>query len=572
MRSLILICIFLFTTAICCNAVSFSINNIQDLESFASIISQKDSQYDVTLNADIDISESSKPNLFAHPLGYNTQTGNKCYLFSGSFEGNGFTIKNLKMDNDKLDSGLFCGLKNVEIRNLVIGSSCSFKGDHSGSIAPRAYENVTLRNIINKASIIGGEFIGGLIGFVGNVKNSSIIIDSCINEGDIDGEQYTNNAVCGGIIGDLWVTENFNITIRNTTNNGSVRGRTFVGGFISNMEFNNDLVVNITNSINNGDCAHRLLESDSPVVGGAIGSIFHNNNCMIIIDSFTNNGSVTSRSSSFAAYSGGLIAYFQTNNGINLHIRNSINNGKILAVASPSPYVAGIICVIVESNNNSVVYLENNVNNGVFDCEDSSCYCGGIISLFKTNPGMEATLVNNTNNAPLYAKNVSVLGGIVGFVRDGPNKLVIDHGVNNGKLSADTVLNTIGGIVSYTDCVDYEGPMELVLKNCENKGKIESSSRGLCMGLVGVLKHSQVTVDVFNSINKGDVSCPNSYGIALVLRNAKNIVSIGSYATNPFWEESTGSCSDLFYKGTCSKCPSCAKSISLEGKYYVTDN
>jgi len=337
------------------------------------------------------------------------------------------------------------------------------------------------------------------------------------------------------------------------------------------MRFNNDLVVKITNSINSGDCTHRLLESDTSSVAGAIGFIWENNNCTITVDSFTNNGSMISRSSSVNAFVGGLIGCSQGNAFFKLNVSNSINSGKIEGVASPSPYLSGIVCSIVGSTNYSVLYLENNVNNGVFDCEDSNCYSAGIISLLQTNTEMEATIINNTNNAPLHAKNVLLLGGIVGFVRDGPRKMVIDHGLNTGKLSAGTLYNSIGGIVGLIDRVDYEGPMEVLLTNCENKGVMEASGEGFCDGLIGALEKSKATIDVFNSINKGSLFCRISHGIARLLTNAKNVVSVG-YADYPFWEQSSGSCSDLFHNGTCSNCPSCAKSISLEGKYYVTDN
>ena len=79
---------------------------------------------EIVLDGDLDFSNTS----LVYPLGASSDTS--CVAYSGVFRGNGYSIKGLKMnnadDNKYRKAGLFCGVKDATVENLVIDSTCFF--------------------------------------------------------------------------------------------------------------------------------------------------------------------------------------------------------------------------------------------------------------------------------------------------------------------------------------------------------------------------------------------------------------------------------------------------------------
>ena len=164
--------------------------------------------------------------------------------FAGSFDGNGRTIKNLKVTSGEGENniGLFGLIKvaeGVEIKNVVIdGATIKGSGQSTGALAgamtagakwqsgvglvPDACKNITVKN----ATVEGGKYTGGVIGYaqtnfdaitVENTKVSSIKNTHAEDSGENAG------LVCGNLY-DLFNAKN--ITIKN----GEVFGFAKVGG------------------------------------------------------------------------------------------------------------------------------------------------------------------------------------------------------------------------------------------------------------------------------------------------------------------------------------------------------
>ena len=165
--------------------------------------------------------------------------------FAGSFNGNGNTIKNLKVTGGEGENniGLFGLIKvaeGVEIKNVVIdGATIKGSGQSTGALAgamtsgakwqsgvglvPDACKNITVKNAV----VEGGKYTGGVIGYaqtnfhtitventkVSSIKNNLLAEDSGENAG----------LVCGNLY-DLFNAKN--ITIKN----GEVFGFAKVGG------------------------------------------------------------------------------------------------------------------------------------------------------------------------------------------------------------------------------------------------------------------------------------------------------------------------------------------------------
>ena len=112
----------------------YEVRTAQDLMKLFEGVSGTTLTSHVALLSDLDFSSST----LTLPLG--ASSNGKCVAFSGVFEGNGHSIKNIVMNNKNnakyKNAGLFCSLKNATVENLVIDLSCSFSGYFAGALNP----------------------------------------------------------------------------------------------------------------------------------------------------------------------------------------------------------------------------------------------------------------------------------------------------------------------------------------------------------------------------------------------------------------------------------------------------
>lgn len=139
--------------------------------------------------------------------------------YSGTFDGDGYTISGLYSESDYAglfgvigDSGVVC---NVSLDNGYLHGGESAYSSYAGSIA--AYNMGTIRGCTSSLSVLGGAWAAG--GIAGGCQG---VIDECRNEGTVDGYSLT-----GGIVGYSTTT-----TISNCVNVGLVtaRGQDLSGG------------------------------------------------------------------------------------------------------------------------------------------------------------------------------------------------------------------------------------------------------------------------------------------------------------------------------------------------------
>lgn len=126
------------------------------------------------------------------PIGwYNTET-DILYHFAGTFDGNGYEVTGLTINNSQSYQGLF-GYSVGTIKNLTVNGS--IKGDsYVGAVVGRNDGNVL--NCTSKVSVIGqGNFVGGIVGY-NNGK-----INRCVNLASLSAESSTLKSNAGGIAG-----------------------------------------------------------------------------------------------------------------------------------------------------------------------------------------------------------------------------------------------------------------------------------------------------------------------------------------------------------------------------------
>ena len=217
--------------------------------------------------------------------------------FSGTFDGNGYSITNLK----STIGGLFydftgtatvniknLGLKNVDVRNGALADSaygatvanCYVTGNVTGrgGLLGSAYSGTIVENCYSSANVEG---MGGLVGYgdkitirnsytTGNVSSTSVaggIIGNSSSKNDIlencysTGTVFSTNDSAGGIGGRV------NGTVTNCFATGDVTGKNGVGGLIGESYANNISNCYATGNVTGQDCVGGLIGRNYGVYG-----------------------------------------------------------------------------------------------------------------------------------------------------------------------------------------------------------------------------------------------------------------------------------------------------------------
>ena len=151
--------------------------------------------------------------------------------FNGNYNGLGHTIKNLNINISADNQGLFgvLGKKgNVEYVNLV---NVNITGDdntstNTGSVAGLSYGTVT--NCSSTGSVIGYDYVGGLVGQVCADNDDTSVVEKCYSTCNVTGTNYC----AGGVAG--YVTRGSNITYCYST--GKIEGSSNIGGVVGRVD------------------------------------------------------------------------------------------------------------------------------------------------------------------------------------------------------------------------------------------------------------------------------------------------------------------------------------------------
>lgn len=111
--------------------------------------------------------------------------------FAGEFDGNGYTISNIMINERTSDNMGVFGYVTGSIKNLTVTGSIASTGNNTGGIAG-TLAGGSIENCISEVNVTGGCNVGGIAG-----ENVEGTVNSCINRGDI-----TGNMRVGGIIGE----------------------------------------------------------------------------------------------------------------------------------------------------------------------------------------------------------------------------------------------------------------------------------------------------------------------------------------------------------------------------------
>lgn len=401
--------------------------------------------------------------------------------FNGNFNGLGFTIKNLYINENQENTyctGLFgyVGESGI-VENIVIKDSYISGYFETGSIVGR--NKGTIKNCKNYCSINANKLTGGIAG-----RNCGII-ENCINYGSIS----TTEVQTGGIAGNCDYGKN--VIVRNCENYGDINStKSYIGG-IAGGTFSSyeNVIVNINDCKNYGNIGK--IENNNANIGGIVGVLQQQT-----IKNCVNYGEIKGRENV-----GGITGYTGYDNNKTTLIEKSKNYGTINGTYK----CVGGICGF---NTGGGILECSNIGEVILNGEETYYGVAGIAG--SGGSSNTDTYIEKCYNAgkitlELTNSNSCQIAGIVGNLgmsKSGEHKGYIKDCYNKGEINCigNEKKQGVTGIVAWARFV--------VVQNCYNTGKLEgqdANSSGIVYGYDG-------KIDIEN--NYWLNTCGATYGIA----------------------------------------------------------
>lgn len=282
--------------------------------------------------------------------------------FAGVFNGNGYIIRGMKIDNNERYQGLF-GYVSGTVSDLTIKNSFIRAREGVGAITG-LNEGRIVNCKVEKTIIKGTEKIGGLIGIA--MTNSYIENCQTLKEVTVSADENI-----GGIVG----YANNNASILNCVNNANLTGTNYVGGISGIVFYGSE----IKECLNNSSAI-----SGGNYVGGLVGY------SQAQIEKSSSTGTIIGKN-----YVGGLVGL----NYVMGNITNSFNDAKITVSEDNGGGIVGL--------NNATI--ANCYNSGEIDCSKATgLRIGGICG-----QNLSESFIYTSYNIGKI-KNENYAGGLVG--------------------------------------------------------------------------------------------------------------------------------------------------------------
>ncbi len=194
------------------------------------------------------------------------------FLFDGTFDGGGFTINGLTIDNQETAKTHFAlfGYVNANgtVKDFSVNGSVRSQGGVTAGVA--AYNSGTIENVHSSVNVSGTGYVGGIVGSNDGSYGSSATVINCSNSGNINGTNtwigglvgfmqsgsISNSYNTGGVAGDVDKSSNIggisggvvdSTNIANVYNSGAVSGNYNVGSLFGTIGDNPDTDYHISN-------------------------------------------------------------------------------------------------------------------------------------------------------------------------------------------------------------------------------------------------------------------------------------------------------------------------------------
>ena len=303
--------------------------------------------------------------------------GTSSTKFTGTFDGNGYSIKNLYINNPEQSCiGLFGYTLGSTIKNLTFNDLSINGKNYVGSVVGYVYNTLISNITLSKGIVIGNDYVGGIAGYI-----SSTTITNCNYSGEITGKNYI-----GGIAG--WSVLESKIDLCNVQ--GVIVGEDYVGGVVGyqyssymlcESSYDSSFVYNYLQRCNNASKV-----SGRSYVGGITGC----SKSYYEYDNYDDRGH-----------------YYVDYNGFS-YVINCSNSGKVSASSRYAGGIVGFSTVVGEKNPQYIRYCYNSGD------VTSSSYIGGIVGCCNLN----YTSVNHCYSVGLVSatspETLCYFGGLFG--------------------------------------------------------------------------------------------------------------------------------------------------------------
>lgn len=418
--------------------------------------------------------------------------------FSGSIDGQGYSLKNLYLETSNGDQHAIFGslTETSSITNLSIDNFYLDAFDDYEDIAMLAVNNYGDLSLINYTGFIYAPTsisVGGLVTY-----NYGTINDI---GGNIDIEAL---AYIGGL-----VSNNYGI-LNDITTHGEIRSNdvhfdsadpiAYIGGISA---YSTHMISNATNHIT------IISKGIGSYVGGISG--YQEINSSVTLENLKNYGDIEGES-----HVAGIFGYLaQVNGSYSEYTLNQIEN--YAQIISKNDYTGGIIGRH-HSNNEKTAIITNLYN--FQNVASLGSYAGGILGYSNAL----GTLINSENTAIIEGNQY--VGGIIGYSKT----LSIIHLINEGDIKGSQY---VGGIIGYgsqiSNAKNYgningvsqvvnqyiggiAGLSQRTIFEVENYGNVSAYQQGNYIGGITGLFHPSMSNEIYNIINEGNVIGGNYIG------------------------------------------------------------
>ena len=483
--------------------------------------------------------------------------------FTSILQGNGYSIANLVIDGGNY-LGLFAALAGATIDNLVVevasitgdsnvgalagsatnstisrlqiraastSSKLQARGASIGGILGAITEGTTITNVTSNLSIVGGDNVGGIVGYV---LHSAI--SYATSNGSITNSESGNNNY-GGLVG---LVEH-NSTISYSSASGSVTSSSsnnlYYGGLVG-VSTSSDL------SYSSASGSVTSSGSDNSYYGGLVGEVQYSS-----IRHSSASGNVIG-TGNFLWFYGGFVGYMNDNSTIN----DSSVSGNVSSSGSNNNYYGGFVGYM---NDNSAISYSG-ASGSVASSGRSNDYYGGLVGYVENNSAISyssasASVSSNGNGSNNY-------GGLAGSVNTSSN---INYTSASGNVSSNgNGSNNYGGLVGHVHnaTISYSSASGSVISRSDNNGQYG----GLVGSSRGEVQHSWSSGSVFASsaaglmgLNTGNLgfsyalgAVPSS-GFGLIAENTNRFsLRIGTVAHSYWNNETSGALEAAGTEGT----------------------
>ena len=443
--------------------------------------------------------------------------------FTGNFNGNGHTIKNLKIKASSSTVGLFSVLSgnvsNLKLENVditvtgeyadvgaicgklygsvkdcyasgnITAEECQSVGGIIGAIETNS--NISLSGLESAVNVKGKKFVGGVLGYL-------FAGDTVFSDFKNSGNVTANGDYAGGLIGITNIPYSngaYHIfKMSNSSSTGDVVGKQYVGGLFGELSS-----VNQDSYVSSSSCSANI--EGETYVGGIAGRI----SC-VVVDNCTNTGSTINATGYFIkdsanyAYVGGFAGYG--------YIFKNCKNEVEINYTSDGMYVGGIAGYACREGEMIMENLENVAN------ITGASYVGGI---FGYQYSGNAQYTNVKNSGDITARG-NFVGGLFGYAwapyfSGAYHTINIGRASNTGDIAGKCYVGGFVGMINVSDSKSY-------IKNSSNISKIEGEA------YVGCIGGKIANVVVNNCTNAGSELVVNKY----VLEDSKKRAYIGGFA------------------------------------------